>query len=573
MEITVKKIYHNGETRIALYFPYDTSMQLSVRDIGAKYSKTHRCWHLPYTKTDFANLKSLPYTLHLPNGKKVAGNERRENPPIAQQGDLPRPYPRDNAEHKSPHEVERFPDLKVFDSIGNYWVFTLGYRQAIVKKLQAIKGVYWNKTHKCYMAVQHAQVRGKIHEAIGYEFLPLPEEKPDKPARSHCIQLHPHPEDKRWVQVHLPDSFAIIDKVRRLAFSRYSKSTQCYLLPAAGEVLETLQLALESDHIQWDNHLPKGYLHKKNLPKRKHLDLSNTKQGLLNQVPETARPVFEQYINALMARNYSVSTIRNYGNAFMRFYRDMAFRDPKELTESEVVGYLASLMEQGLSSTSGHMMVNALLFYYREVAKLHGWQLKLPRPKKEKKLPSVLTKDECIRIFNTVTNPKHKLMLLLTYGAGLRNSETVHLQWRDILIDEYKIHIKGAKGKKDRLVMLPLFILEQLSTHKSMHPRTQAHHYVFEGQHQGEPYSTRSLQQIMRRAVKDSGIQKHVTVHTLRHSFATHLLESGTDIRYIQGLLGHKSITTTTIYTHLTDQKVRNISSPLDDLGLDNSKK
>jgi site-specific recombinase XerD len=121
--------------------------------------------------------------------------------------------------------------------------------------------------------------------------------------------------------------------------------------------------------------------------------------------------------------------------------------------------------------------------------------------------------------------------------------------------------------------MLPLFILEQLSTHKSMHPRTQAHHYVFEGQHQGEPYSTRSLQQIMRRAVKASGIQKHVTVHTLRHSFATHLLESGTDIRYIQGLLGHKSISTTTIYTHLTEQKVRNISSPLDDLGLDNSKK
>ena len=445
----------------------------------------------------------------------------------------------------------------------------LHYRQGIVKKLLAIKGVYWNKTHKCYMAMRHNVIRRKVHEAVGFAFLPEREEIVFKSSgKSQHISVKPHEADKRWMQLHLPDFFTIIEKVRRQAYSRYSKAENCYLLPASGEVLEAIQILLEPDHITWHIQLPKGYLHKKNLPKRKHLDLSNTKQGLLHQVPETARPVFEQYINVLMARNYSVSTIRNYGNAFLRFYREHNFKDPQDCTEQEVTAYLAHLMEKGLTSTSGHMMVNALQFYFREVTKQVGWQLQLPRPKKEKALPSVLTKEECIRIFQTVNNPKHKLMLLLTYGAGLRNSECVHLKWGDILTDEYKIHIKEAKGKKDRFVMLPMFILEHLKMYKKMQKRTTAADYVFEGQHRGEPYSTRSLQQIMRRAVSAAGISKKVTVHTLRHSFATHLLESGTDIRYIQGLLGHTSIKTTTIYTHLTETKVNNISSPLDNLGL-----
>ena len=177
--------------------------------------------------------------------------------------------------------------------------------------------------------------------------------------------------------------------------------------------------------------------------------------------------------------------------------------------------------------------------------------------------------EECLRIFQVVDNPKHKLLLLIGYGAGLRVSEIVQLKWSDILFSEHKIHIKNAKGKKDRMVMLPYSIVQSLEIYKQLY---KGKHYVFEGQFANEPYSTGSVQQVMREAIKKSGLEKKATVHTLRHSFATHLLENGTDIRYIQQFLGHSSIKTTTIYTHLTQSAVDKIQSPLDRLVNENKK-
>lgn len=220
-------------------------------------------------------------------------------------------------------------------------------------------------------------------------------------------------------------------------------------------------------------------------------------------------------------------------------------------------------MERGLSAAAGHSMVNAVQFYYRQVLGEAGFELTLPRPKKEKKLPSVLTMEECLLIFRTVDNPKHKLLLLMGYGAGLRVSEIVSLQWRDILFEEHKIHIKNAKGKKDRIVMLPYSIVQSLQHYRTLYPQSN---FVFEGQFSGEPYSVGSVQAVMRNALKKSGLEKKATVHTLRHSFATHLLENGTDIRYIQKLLGHASIKTTTVYTHVSKSAVDKIISPLDRL-------
>jgi site-specific recombinase XerD len=171
--------------------------------------------------------------------------------------------------------------------------------------------------------------------------------------------------------------------------------------------------------------------------------------------------------------------------------------------------------------------------------------------------------EECLTIFKIVDNPKHKLLLLIGYGAGLRVVEIVTLKWQDILFQEHKMHIKNAKGKKDRMVMLPFSIVESLKMYQKL---TNGKDYVFEGQFAGEPYSTRSVQEVMRMALKKSGLEKKATPHTLRHSFATHLLENGTDIRYIQSFLGHSSIKTTMIYTHLGKTAVDKIQSPLDRL-------
>ena len=352
--------------------------------------------------------------------------------------------------------------------------------------------------------------------------------------------------------------------------ARFSTIKECYLLPAAPSVYEALLMQFEPHKVLIKHQLPKGYLLKQNVPNRKQLDLRKTKEQLFNQVPAKAHDYITLMVDTILALNYSSSTMRTYTSSFLKFLRDHQFRDPHTITQKEIIKYLASLMERGLSASSGHSMVNALLFYYQQIEHQKGFELKLPRPKTEKKLPAVLTMEECLQIFRVVDNPKHKLLLLIGYGAGLRVSEIVTLEWRDILFSEHKIHIKNAKGKKDRMVMLPYSIVSSLELYKQLY---EPNKYVFEGQFAGEPYSVGSAQAVMRQALKKSGLAKKATVHTLRHSFATHLLESGTDIRYIQKFLGHASIKTTTIYTHVSKIASDKILSPLDRLVDENNKK
>jgi site-specific recombinase XerD len=322
--------------------------------------------------------------------------------------------------------------------------------------------------------------------------------------------------------------------------------------------------------IEMVNELPSNYLQKKHLPNRKQIELRNAKTRIFDQVPEVGRPFVSKMMDTILAFNYSHNTLQSYSSAFIQFLKQFDFQDPATIEQDAIVGYLATLMERGLSASSGHTMVNSIQFYYHQVLGKKYYTFKLPRPKKEKKLPTVLTMEECLQVFKAVDNPKHKLLLLIGYGAGLRVSEIVTLQWADILFDEHKIHVKNAKGKKDRMVMLPYSIIQSLRVYKEMYKGKQ---YVFEGQFAGEPYSTTSVQTVMRQALEKSGLSKKATVHTLRHSFATHLLENGTDIRYIQQFLGHSSIKTTTIYTHLTKSAVDKIKSPLDILVDENNRK
>lgn len=253
--------------------------------------------------------------------------------------------------------------------------------------------------------------------------------------------------------------------------------------------------------------------------------------------------------------------------SFNLFLRVNYYQNPDTLTEMQIVRHLAGMTEKGLSSSSLNMLVNSLKYYYRTVLKRDTFEIRVPRPRNEHHLPTVLTMEECFRIFSFVENPKHKLLLLIGYGAGLRRSEIVTLKWQDILFEEHKIHVKQTKGKKDRIVMLPYSIVVLLMDYRKLYPSDE---WVFAGQYKGEALSGRTVQQVMKNAVTKSGLEKKATVHTLRHSFATHLLESGTDIRYIQQLLGHSSIKTTMIYTHITPKAAKKIVSPLDNLMLNN---
>jgi len=578
MSIIIRKIWHRDAFRIGIYFDYNSEIISKLRSIKAAFSSTNKCWYLDYSAASYALLKNnfsaieIDTTTQLSNKTQSVTGKSRDLSPIATSKNQLGLSQKGNPEHKTEEILfAQKMRLQLLDSIGKYWVFKMHYNESISKQLLTVKGVYWNSGYKAYMVLRNPKVKENVENILmtspffGNDYL-----SKDINYRGQMIRILPHPEDIAWIEVYVPKIIAVHEKLKRFSMARYSKIKDCYLLPAAPIVLESIQLQMEAFEILVNNELPKLYLQKKHLPNKKKQDLTKTKENIFNMVPEKGMPYISEFVDQLLALNYSSSTLRTYSSGFIQFMRHFDFENPELITQKEVIKYLGSLMEQGLSATSGHSMVNGLQFYYKQVLGRSSFEISIPRPKKEKKLPSVLTMEECLRIFQVVDNPKHKLLLLIGYGAGLRVSEIVQLKWSDILFSEHKIHIKNAKGKKDRMVMLPYSIVQSLEIYKQLYKGT---HYVFEGQFASEPYSTGSVQQVMRDAIKKSGLEKKATVHTLRHSFATHLLENGTDIRYIQQFLGHSSIKTTTIYTHLTKTAVDKIQSPLDRLVNENSNK
>ncbi|MCZ8145062.1 tyrosine-type recombinase/integrase [Flavobacterium sp.] len=565
MTLIIRKIEHKGAVRIGIFFERNNAIQQQLKGIGATYSKTFQCWYIDYNKAAYQQLKILFPDLQIQ--QPVAGEtSSRDLPPIAQselQLGLPplvnNPEPITNKASLA-HKLR----LELLPPLGKYWVFKIRYVQSVVNQLKLVKGVYWHSTYKVYMANRHPKVKEAVERILEVSnFFPENYLEKEVVFEGKSIVLRPHLENVKWMQVYVPAQLVLLEKIKRISMVRYSKPNACFLLPATPAVVNALVVHFEPHRVVIQSELPQGYVNRRNVVNKKQLDLARTKSHLFSKLPEPAHYFVSNYMDTLMAVNYSVSTIRTYTQQFLQFLRDFEYRDPKDITYKETVRYLASLMERGLSATSGHAMVNALLFYYNQVEQIPGYELKLPRPKKEKKLPTVLTKEECLLLFGVVENPKHKLLLLIGYGAGLRVSEIVNLEWRDILFAEHKIHIRNAKGKKDRMVMLPMRIVRSLEYYKETY---QTKKYVFEGQFAGEPYSVRSVQEVMRMALKKTGLEKKATVHSLRHSFATHLLEHGTDIRYIQQILGHSSIKTTTIYTHISSSAVNKIISPLDQI-------
>lgn len=272
--------------------------------------------------------------------------------------------------------------------------------------------------------------------------------------------------------------------------------------------------------------------------------------------------ILEKYTTMLQLKRYSSNTRKSYINAFQNFLVFFSHKKIDDLKKNEFQEYLLSQLENGTSSSFQNLQINAIKFYYEKVLGRKREIYDLPRPKKEHKLPAVLSEEEIIKLFKQVSNIKHKAILYLIYSGGLRLSEVVNLKITDIDSKRNLILIRESKGKKDRTTLLSQALLELL---RDYYREYKPENYLFEGQKGGQ-YSVRSVQNIFRMALSKSGIKKHATVHTLRHSFATHLLERGTDLRYIQELLGHANSKTTEIYTHITKKGLDKIVSPLDNL-------
>jgi integrase/recombinase XerD len=272
----------------------------------------------------------------------------------------------------------------------------------------------------------------------------------------------------------------------------------------------------------------------------------------------------EQLRRFMRSKRYGENTIKSYADGIRIFMRFMDGKTPSEVTLDDVIRFNNDyILERGLSQAFQNQVVNGLKLFIKtldnkvlDVSMIH-------RPRTEKRLPNVLSKEEIKQLLEAPRSLKHRAMLSLIYSCGLRRSELLNLKPTDIDANRMLIIIRQAKGKKDRIVPLSPKILTMLREyHKAFKPKT----FLFEGQVCGQSYSERSLQLVMKDALAKAEINKPFTLHCLRHSFATHLLESGTDLRYIQVLLGHKSSKTTEIYTHVSNRNIQNIQSPFDSL-------
>ncbi len=262
----------------------------------------------------------------------------------------------------------------------------------------------------------------------------------------------------------------------------------------------------------------------------------------------------------LTIRKYSLKTIKSYltYNSNFLFFCD---KKPEEVNNEDVKKYLLYLVDEKLAAVSTlNIAINALKFYYGKVLR-KKFVYDIVRPKKDKKLPIILSIEEIKRIIKCTVNIKHKALLMLVYSGGLRVSEVIKLRIEDIDSDRNEIIIKGGKGRKDRISILSKKTLDTLRNYyKIYNPKN----WLFPGQNPLKHISQRTAQAVFEQAIKRASINKLVGIHSLRHSFATHLLEQGVNLRYIQEILGHNSPKTTQIYTHVTKKSLLNIKNPMD---------
>ncbi len=361
--------------------------------------------------------------------------------------------------------------------------------------------------------------------------------------------------------------------IRKLPGIKWSQANRCWYFPLDNNSYSKVYSILKGK-VELDISLLKEYLEKR----RKIASIaasSGSAENSIKKVPLSS-PVLKlstvnlqalgKFVQYLKLKAYSESTIRTYRNEFVQLLQLLKKKPVYELTIDELKRYMVFTMEkQGINENTAHSRLNALKFYFEQVLGREKFFWEIPRPKKPLLLPKVLSEDELGKLFRGLVNSKHKAMLFTAYSAGLRVSEVAALKIKDIDSGRMQILVEQAKGKKDRYVTLSPVLLDILRAYIGKY-KPKPRIYLFESEQTGDAYPARTIQRIFQLAKAKAGISKEVGIHSLRHSFATHLLEKGTDIRYIKDILGHFDIRTTERYLHVSKKELVNIISPLDDL-------
>ncbi len=387
---------------------------------------------------------------------------------------------------------------------------------------------------------------------------PLPDYAPPVPQGENFITLALHPTDAGKLRIYLPKEMApqwlpIVKSIHGRIWNPDAVAWEAPLTKITVRFVEKYLAGVA----QWT------FTPSPDLPERVEAPAKPryTPQCLPARY-EAAVTALEQ---VLLLKRYSHRTVKTYLTTFRQYIRFYDTVKPSQLSRSQIDAYIAhQIKTKRISESHQNQILSAIKLFYEEVVRQPEKVRFLIRPKRPMKLPHVLTEYEVGRLLKATDNLKHKCILMLIYSGGLRLGELIQLRLADLEPDNGRIFIYGGKGKKDRCTILSPKVWQQLQEYMDVYRPVE---WVFEGPDSGQ-YSARSVQAIFRKAKERSGINPYATVHTLRHSFATHLLEEGIDLRYIQELLGHESSKTTEIYTHITHTGWNKVQSPFDRLDL-----
>jgi integrase/recombinase XerD len=346
-----------------------------------------------------------------------------------------------------------------------------------------------------------------------------------------------------WLELHFEFNPELTAIIKKFPGSRYTRTYRSWLLEFSPESIALVEQQL-GDRYHLDTTLLRRAMH------------------MIHAAPMAEK--LDTYRRYLSSKRYSESTINTYTDAVRTFFGFFSGKQPEEITNDDVIRFNNDyIIANGLSNSYQNQVVNGIKLFFSQVEQRKIVVELIHRPRRERLLPNVLSKNEVKRILEAPVNIKHRTMLSLIYSCGLRCGELLRLKPEHIHSKRNILIVKMSKGKKDRIVPLSNKTIDVLREYYKLYKPVT---YLFEGQEAGAMYDPRSLQMVLKRAVSKAGISKPVTLHWLRHSYATHLLESGTDLRYIQEILGHNSSRTTEIYTHVSTLSLQLIKSPFDTL-------
>ena len=556
------KIVHRSEIRIRVDFGYSAELVSKLRQIAdARWSKTMGAWHIPYTSEAFGQLKELfpevdvtsspaPLNLnrssldkHLLPMEKEVGKKSLEREDIRTGHDrsIIQPLIKQNGVSIEITEKQIF--------------IKLPKNEVDIQYIRSFKYSKWDMRNYCWIVPNFGKNADKLKSYFAKRDVKITEHEPtvafntEQPSftKDEFLVIN---NSNRILKLYFSFSKNMSQQLKQIPYCTWNGEKRCWEIPYSEKFLAEVKIIADSYGLNYIYHEEKKLKVK---PRTSKYDIKNY------------RTCPQNFIDKLRELRYSQNTLDVYSDMFEEFinyYEDYALED---ITEQMIMDFLRYLVtERHVSTSYQNQSINAVKFYYERVLGGRRKVYMINRPREEKFLPEVLSQEEVTALLNATENLKHKAILMTIYSAGLRIGEAINLKIKDIDSNRMQIRVEQAKGKKDRYTLLGNKTLEILRKYVAEYKPTI---WLFEGA-KGETYSQKGIQAILKKSVEKVGIKKHITVHTLRHSFATHLLEAGTDLRYIQSLLGHSNSKTTEIYTHITTKGFDQIKSPLDNLNI-----